>query len=98
MSYNINSEPPICEECDLPMHPYAGQEGDEYVEGWGCDGCGWSEDTYRSGWDAPTIKPEIEAPKTKEDIIIEYLESLSKDTREITAIVNELRGKLYESV
>lgn len=33
--------PPMCEECDLPMHPFA---ADGY-EGWGCDGCGWSFDT-----------------------------------------------------
>lgn len=33
--------PPTCEECDLPMHPFAA----DGHEGWGCDGCGWSFDT-----------------------------------------------------
>ena len=41
---NQHTPTPICEECDIPMHRYGGQEGDRYVEGWGCDGCGWSED------------------------------------------------------
>jgi len=36
--------PPICEECDLEMHEFACQVGDEWISGWCCDGCGWSFD------------------------------------------------------
>lgn len=38
---------PMCEECDIEMNPFSGEEGAEYVEGYGCDGCGWSFDTCR---------------------------------------------------
>lgn len=38
---------PTCEQCGVEMHPFAGQEGDENVSGWGCDLCGWSFDTSR---------------------------------------------------
>lgn len=40
-------KPPMCEECDEEMHPFAGHEGVDYVEGFACDQCGWSFDTYR---------------------------------------------------
>jgi hypothetical protein len=32
---------PMCEECDLEMHPFAVSDG---LSGWGCDSCGWSYD------------------------------------------------------
>lgn len=31
---------PVCSECNLTMHRYAANG----VQGWGCDGCGWSDD------------------------------------------------------
>lgn len=37
----------MCEECDEEMHPFSAQEQDEHVEGFSCDQCGWSFDTYR---------------------------------------------------
>lgn len=40
-------KPPMCEECDEEMHPFSAQEQDEHVEGFSCDQCGWSFDTYR---------------------------------------------------
>lgn len=34
---------PMCEECDIPMQPYAGPLGGGRVEaGFSCAGCGWS--------------------------------------------------------
>lgn len=41
---NANTPIPICEECDIPMQRYGGLKRNRYVEGWGCDDCGWSED------------------------------------------------------
>jgi len=32
----------MCEECDLPMYPFAVIGG---PAGYSCDGCGWSFDT-----------------------------------------------------
>lgn len=39
------SDVPICEECDIEMHPFATETKHGWVEGWSCDGCGWSFDT-----------------------------------------------------
>lgn len=35
---------PMCEECDIEMHPFAAQVADRHISGYGCDGCGWSSD------------------------------------------------------
>lgn len=42
-----SAKPPMCEECDEEMHEFAGAEGTDWVEGFACDQCGWSFDTYR---------------------------------------------------
>lgn len=41
---------PICEECDVEMHPFAYQTAKGWIEGWSCDECGWSFDTSEGGW------------------------------------------------
>ena len=37
----INMPNPMCEECDIEMHPFAF----DGAEGFACGGCGWSFDT-----------------------------------------------------
>jgi hypothetical protein len=44
----------MCEECDLPMHEFATNEGES---GYSCDGCGWSIDN---------AKPSIQLEDAKE--------------------------------
>lgn len=37
---------PMCEECDIEMHAFAGHNGHGGIdEGFACAGCGWSIDT-----------------------------------------------------
>lgn len=49
---------PMCEECDEEMHPFASQEGRYFVEGFGCDSCGWSFDTSSTPVESTTPTKE----------------------------------------
>lgn len=37
----------MCEECDIEMHMFSGEEGDYLIVGYSCDQCGWSFDVDR---------------------------------------------------
>ncbi len=49
---------PMCEECDEEMHPFAAQEGRYFVEGFGCDSCGWSFDTSNNAVEPAPLPKE----------------------------------------
>lgn len=52
---------PVCEECDLVMHEFAHLG----IEGWCCDGCGWSWDNE---WpEVVEIKPTIKKQMTDQE-------------------------------
>jgi hypothetical protein len=48
---------PMCEECDLEMHPFAF----DGTEGYACMGCGWSFDTTEPE-EAPVVVAKEEPP------------------------------------
>lgn len=56
---------PICEDCDLEMAPFAAQEGDRWVEGYGCIGCGWSFDTNTDDDPDVTSDPAVGTAMTQ---------------------------------
>lgn len=89
---NANTTPtPVCEECDFEMHRYGGMDGDSYVEGWGCDGCGWSEDDdyYQELNREPVVVPTY-AQKQKE--LFEYWKKLGCMVSDMGAIIqNDIR-------
>lgn len=53
-------EEPICEECDIPMHRFGTETKNGYVEGWACQGCGWS-------FDDEEYEPEPQVPQTSQE-------------------------------
>lgn len=36
--------PPICDQCNVKMYRFEGEEHGKRVSGWSCDLCGWSFD------------------------------------------------------
>lgn len=70
-------EPPICEECDLEMHRFGADTRDGYVEGWACQGCGWSFD------DENDYEPQV--PNTSQEQI-----DLFEEWKKLGCMVSDL--------